>query len=407
MTPAPNDLGIDLMSGAFFGGDPYPAYAWMRRARPRLLRRAPTTCGPLARYADVKAASTDPEHLLQRRRHPAQVPRPADDDRLRRTRARAAPAPGLRRLHAPAGPRDGGPRPGHLRRIIDQVCERGAVRLRGRHRRSAAPGGHRRHAGRGPDATGPTCCGGLTRCCARRGSLAPGRPRRGGARPSSSTPTTSSPVFDDTAGPGQRPTTWSASWCHAEVDGDRLDDASLGPRDPAHPDRRGRDHPPRHLGRHARAGQHPRTSSSGCATTRRSCPGAVEEMLRWVTPIKNMARTATRDVELGGRTHRRRGQELLLLYPSANRDEAVFDRPRGRSTSPGAPTPTWPSGSAPTSAWATSWPGSSCGSCSSRLLERLPDLALAADAPPPLRQANFISGIEAMPVTFTPTAPVA
>src|SRR5207249_307868 len=52
-------------------------------------------------------------------------------------------------------------------------------------------------------------------------------------------------------------------------------------------------------------------------------PSAIEEMLRWVSPIKNMARTATRDVELRGQTIRE-GQKVLLLYPSANRDEDVF-----------------------------------------------------------------------------------
>jgi cytochrome P450 family 142 subfamily A polypeptide 1 len=55
-------------------------------------------------------------------------------------------------------------------------------------------------------------------------------------------------------------------------------------------------------------------------------PRAVEEMLRWVTPIQNMNRTATRDVELRGRTIRA-GDKLLLLYPSANRDESVFTDP--------------------------------------------------------------------------------
>ena len=39
-----------------------------------------------------------------------------------------------------------------------------------------------------------------------------------------------------------------------------------------------------------------------------------------------------------------------------------------------------------------------------RLLTRLPDLALAGERP--VRPANFISGFESMPVTFTPTAPV-
>ncbi len=55
-------------------------------------------------------------------------------------------------------------------------------------------------------------------------------------------------------------------------------------------------------------------------------PSAVEEMLRWVTPIQNMNRTATRDAELGGQKIRA-GDRMLLLYPSANRDERVFAKP--------------------------------------------------------------------------------
>ncbi len=55
-------------------------------------------------------------------------------------------------------------------------------------------------------------------------------------------------------------------------------------------------------------------------------PSAIEEMLRWVTPIQNMNRTATRDTELGGQEIRA-GDRMLLLYPSANRDERVFERP--------------------------------------------------------------------------------
>jgi cytochrome P450 family 142 subfamily A polypeptide 1 len=55
-------------------------------------------------------------------------------------------------------------------------------------------------------------------------------------------------------------------------------------------------------------------------------PSAVEELLRWVTPIQNMNRTATRDTELAGQKIRA-GDRMLLLYPSANRDESVFARP--------------------------------------------------------------------------------
>jgi cytochrome P450 family 142 subfamily A polypeptide 1 len=55
-------------------------------------------------------------------------------------------------------------------------------------------------------------------------------------------------------------------------------------------------------------------------------PSAIEEMLRWVSPIQNMNRTATRDAELRGQKIRA-GDRLLLLYPSANRDAAAFERP--------------------------------------------------------------------------------
>lgn len=52
----------------------------------------------------------------------------------------------------------------------------------------------------------------------------------------------------------------------------------------------------------------------------------VEEFIRWVTPILNMRRTATEDHELGGQRVRA-GDELLLMYSSANRDERAFDDP--------------------------------------------------------------------------------
>ncbi|WP_330323586.1 cytochrome P450 [Streptomyces pseudovenezuelae] len=55
-------------------------------------------------------------------------------------------------------------------------------------------------------------------------------------------------------------------------------------------------------------------------------PTAVEEMIRWVTPVKAFMRTARRDHELGG-VLIRAGEAVLLSYPSANRDEAVFDDP--------------------------------------------------------------------------------
>ncbi|HVX18888.1 MAG TPA: cytochrome P450 [Acidimicrobiales bacterium] len=55
-------------------------------------------------------------------------------------------------------------------------------------------------------------------------------------------------------------------------------------------------------------------------------PAAVEELLRWITPLNNMFRTAASDVEIDG-TEIRAGDRLALVYPSANRDEQVFAAP--------------------------------------------------------------------------------
>jgi cytochrome P450 len=53
---------------------------------------------------------------------------------------------------------------------------------------------------------------------------------------------------------------------------------------------------------------------------------AVDEMIRWVTPVKEFMRTATEDAVVGG-TKIAAGDSLYLAYLSANRDEDVFDEP--------------------------------------------------------------------------------
>jgi len=125
-------------------------------------------------------------------------------------------------------------------------------------------------------------------------------------------------------------------------------------------------------------------------------PAAVEEMLRWVSPIQNMARTASRDVELRGQRIRE-GQKIVLLYPSANRDAKVFPEPFR-----------FDAARKPNDHLAFGLGGHFClGANLARLelrvffeeaLRRLPALSLASDAPPPLRASNFISGIESLPV---------
>jgi len=55
-------------------------------------------------------------------------------------------------------------------------------------------------------------------------------------------------------------------------------------------------------------------------------PTAVDEMVRWVSPVRHFFRTATRDYDLRGRPVKA-GDSLMMCYPSANRDEEIFDDP--------------------------------------------------------------------------------
>ncbi len=132
-------------------------------------------------------------------------------------------------------------------------------------------------------------------------------------------------------------------------------------------------------------------------------PTAVEEMLRWVSPIKNMARTATADVELAGQRIPA-GEKVLLLYPSANRDEAVFPDPCTFDLKR-TPNEHVAFGFGPHFCLGASLARLELRIVLEELLDRVPDLALVDDREPALRPANFVSGYEQLPVRFTPRRP--
>src|SRR6185312_3121559 len=133
-------------------------------------------------------------------------------------------------------------------------------------------------------------------------------------------------------------------------------------------------------------------------------PNAIEEMLRWTAPVKNMARTITADTEFHG-TALKEGEKMILLFESANFDEKVFEDPE-----------TFNIDRYPNNHLAFGFGTHFClgnqlarlelSIMQSRLLERLADMRLASDAALPLRPANFVSGLEKMPVAFTPSAPL-
>ena len=127
----------------------------------------------------------------------------------------------------------------------------------------------------------------------------------------------------------------------------------------------------------------------------------VEELLRYVSPIKNMARTVTRDLELRGQ-QLHEGDQVMLFYPSANRDASVFDDP-DRLDVTRDPNPHLAFGFGPHFCMGASLARLELKVMFTELLRRLPDIELVPGADLEYRASNFISGPESMPVRFTPT----
>ncbi|MCG8590087.1 MAG: cytochrome P450 [Proteobacteria bacterium] len=129
-------------------------------------------------------------------------------------------------------------------------------------------------------------------------------------------------------------------------------------------------------------------------------PSAVEEMLRWVTPIQNMNRTATCDVELGGQQIRE-GDRMLLLYASANRDETVFEEPERFDIRRQPNEHVAFGGFGRHHCLGAQLARLELRVLFDELLDRLPDIQLAEpETPLPRRRGNFVLGFEAMPVVF-------
>jgi cytochrome P450 family 142 subfamily A polypeptide 1 len=131
---------------------------------------------------------------------------------------------------------------------------------------------------------------------------------------------------------------------------------------------------------------------------------AVEEMLRWTSPVKNMCRMLTADTNFHG-AELKQGEKIMLLFESANFDEQQFDQPE-RFNIERYPNNHVAFGFGTHFCLGNQLARLELTLMTRRLLERLPDLRLASEDPLPLRPANFVSGLEKMPVTFTPSKPV-
>lgn len=133
-------------------------------------------------------------------------------------------------------------------------------------------------------------------------------------------------------------------------------------------------------------------------------PGAIEEMLRWTSPVKNMCRSLTAATKFHG-AQLGQGEKIMLLFESANFDENMFAQPEQFDIER-SPNHHMAFGFGTHFCLGNQLARLELNLMTRRVLQRLPDLRLASADALPLRRANFVGGLESMPVVFTPTAPL-
>jgi len=131
-------------------------------------------------------------------------------------------------------------------------------------------------------------------------------------------------------------------------------------------------------------------------------PGAVEEILRWTTPVRALRRTAVRDVELRGRSVRA-GDSLVLLYLSANRDEDVFADPQAFRIER-RPNDHVSFGFGTHFCLGANLARMEMRVALARILERLPDLRPEPGSKPRYFHSAVMNGLTHLPAVFTPRA---
>jgi cytochrome P450 len=128
---------------------------------------------------------------------------------------------------------------------------------------------------------------------------------------------------------------------------------------------------------------------------------AVDEVVRWASPVIHMRRSVTEDTVLGG-TELKAGDKVVLWYNSGNRDELVFTDPYrfdvvrtpNEHVGFGGPGPHYCLGA--------NLARREIRVMFRQIFERLPDLEITG--PPEFLRSNFIHGIKRMPCSFTPGA---
>ena len=125
---------------------------------------------------------------------------------------------------------------------------------------------------------------------------------------------------------------------------------------------------------------------------------AIEEIVRWASPVIYMRRTTTCDTEVGGQLLRQ-DEKVLLLYASANRDEAVFEDPYGFDITR-SPNEHLGFGAGAHFCLGVNLARREMAVMFRELFQRLPDLEITGE--PERLTHNFIHGIKHLPCGFSP-----
>jgi cytochrome P450 family 142 subfamily A polypeptide 1 len=128
-------------------------------------------------------------------------------------------------------------------------------------------------------------------------------------------------------------------------------------------------------------------------------PTAVEEVVRHVSPVLNFARTATADSELCGKPIKK-GQKVLLLYPSANRDPEVFEDPDAFKVDRD-PNPHLGFGIGNHYCMGANLARMELRVVLEEVLRRMPNMEYA-EGPPKMHPSTLVRSFVHMPVRFTP-----
>jgi cytochrome P450 len=126
-------------------------------------------------------------------------------------------------------------------------------------------------------------------------------------------------------------------------------------------------------------------------------PAAVEEMLRWWTPVMTFRRTATQDCEIGGQRIAA-GEKVVVSFTAANRDEAVFADP-DRFDIRRHPNPHLVFGHGPHFCLGAHLARTQMRALFEEVLARTSSLSYAG--PPSYLQSNFQRGVKRLPVAWT------